>query len=254
MSRTRAKFDNGTLGYRYGEETVMRLSPVEFIEDFIGANNGAGFPGKYIAAENTTSLWRTTETNLNLAIASVANASGGVVQITADADDNAELGLLAFNDSLLFRLNEGLVFECRAALQVLPTTVGGELTTVLMGLASATAAVPDNVAVNAWFRLEGAGAGAVLWETDDNVAVDDDDNATGVSVVATVYHYYRIDCTDWTTPKFYIDGVLVGTGNMAALAAPSVQPYFRVDKQLAANNTSIGTLYLDYVRVWQNRS
>jgi hypothetical protein len=254
MSRTRAKFDNQTLGYRYGEETVMRLSPVPFFEDFIGADNGAGFPGKYIAGENTTALWRTVETNLNLAIATVNDAASGIVQITADADDNAELGLLFHNDNLQFRLNQGLLFECRAALNVLPTTVAGELTSVIFGLGSATAAVPDNVAVNAWFRLEGTGTGAVLWETDDNVAVDDDDNPTGVSVIATAFHIFRIDCTDWTTPKFYIDGVLVGTGNMAALVAPSVQPYFRVDKQWAAANTSLGTLYIDYVRIWQNRS
>ena len=250
MSRTRSKWQLQTLGYQYGEETVLRLSPVQFQEDFIGANNGAGFPGKYIAAENTTSIWRTVETNLNLAIATVANAANGIVQITADADNNAEQGTIFFNDSLLFNLKQGLIFECRAALHVLPTTVG-ELCSVYMGLASANAAIPNNIAVNAWFRLDGTGA--ILWESDD-ATIDDDANATGVTAVADVYHIFRIDFTDWTSPKFYIDGVLVGTANMAALAAPSIQPFFRVDKQFAAANTSIGTLYLDYVRVWQNRS
>ena len=251
MSRTRAKFDNHTLGYQYGNETVMRLSPVQFFEDFIGANNGAGFPGEYIAAENTTAIWRTVETNLNTAIAVVDDAANGIVRVIADADNNAEQGLLYFADNLQFRLNQGLIFECRAALFALPTTVAGQGVFVTLGLGSATNADPDAVAVNIWFRLQGTAD--ILWETDDNVAVDDDDNDTGLNASAGVYYIFRIDCTDWTTPKFYIDGALVGTGNMAALAAPSVQPCLQAGK-LGAATTSLGTLDIDYVRIWQNRS
>jgi len=249
MSRTRAKFDNQTLGYRYGEESVMRLSPVQFYDDFIGQYTGASFPG--VVDPDTGQRWQTTQTNLNTAIAAVQNAANGVVRIIADADNNAEEGTIHFGDNLVFRLNQGLVFECRAALQTLPTTVAGAGVFAIIGLGSARNANPDAVAVNAWFRLQGTAD--ILWETDDNVAVDDDDNDTGVNATAGVYRIFRIDCTDWTTPKFYIDGVLVGTGNMAALAAPSVQPFLCIGK-LAPATTSLGTLDIDYIRVWQNRS
>ena len=229
----------------------MRLSPVQFYDDFLGADNGAGFPNEYIAGENTTAIWRTVETNLNADIAVVNDAANGIVRIAADVDDNAEEGTIFFNDNLQFRLDQGLIFECRVAMSVLPTNVGGELTSIIFGLASANAALPDDVAVNAWFRLEGTAD--ILWETDD-ATTDDDDNDTLENAGAGVYDTYRIDCTDWTTPKFYINGALVGTGNMAGLIAPEVQPFFRVDKQWAAANTSLGALDIDYVRVWQNRT
>lgn len=252
MSRTRAKFDNQTLGYQYGNETVMRLSPVQFYDDFLGQYTGTYFHDKFMAVDgNAEALWGIVQTNLNADIAAVQNAANGIVRIIVDADNNAEQGLLYFADNLQFRLTQGLIFECRAALSTLPTTVAGAGTFVTLGMASATNADPDAVAVNAWFRLQGTAD--ILWETDDNVAVDDDDNDTGVNATAGVYRIYRIDCTDWTTPKFFIDGALVGTGNMAALAAPSVQPYMQAGK-LAAATTSLGTLDIDYIRVWQNRS
>ncbi len=107
-------------------ETTDVMAPVKLFDDFLGnAFN------KYVANENTTSLWRTTETNLNTAIALVADAVNGAVQITIDADDNAEVGFIGFADNECLSLSQGLIWECRATWVTLPTGAGGELTPAL---------------------------------------------------------------------------------------------------------------------------
>ena len=52
-------------------------------------------------------------------------------------------------------------------------------------------------------------------------------------LVADTYHVYRIDCTDTSAVKFYVDDTLVGTSDMSttlSAAEAKVQPYFNVSK------------------------
>lgn len=248
---TKAKWKSGKLSFYDGYETVKPLSPVVFEDDFIGA-----YLNKYTALEQTGAVWKTVETSINLAIALVDDATNGIAQITVDADDVTALGVLYHGDNQQFSLKQGLMMEFRANLAVLPTTADSTLTTVVMGLASATNAVCDSVATNVWFRADGSGA--LKWESDDG-NTDDDDNATSVTAVAGTYNTYRIDARSLANGvKFYIDSALVGTTgdfntNLTASEA-KVQPYFRVSKVKGAKNVNTGTLYLDYVKVWQNRS
>ena len=229
-------------------ETTWMGSHVQWIDDFLG-----GFLQKVTAGENTVAPWTTTETNLNLAIGLVADAVNGIAQITIDADDNAEVGFMGWNGQESLSLMQGLIWECRAALHVLPTGAGGELTSVLFGLAGAYNADPDSVDVGAWFRLEGDAN--IFWESDDD-ATNDDDNDTGVDAVIDTFHVFKIDATDTSAVRFYIDGVLVGTADMSGLTTTTalVQPVLWALKTKAAANVTVATLYVDYVKVWQKRS
>ena len=248
---TKAKWLSGKLSFYDGYETVKPLSPVVYEDDFIGA-----YLDKYVASTNTLALWKTVETSINLAPALVANATNGIVQLTCDADDVTLIGTLYHGDQLAFSLKNGLMMEFRATLAVLPTTADSTLTTAVMGMASAHHATPDSVATNVWFRAEGSGA--LLWESDDG-NTDDNDNATGVTAVAGTYNIYRIDARSLAAGvRFYVDSALVGTTadfntNLTASEA-KVQPYFRISKVKGAKNVNTGTLYVDYCRIWQNRS
>ncbi|KKN07936.1 hypothetical protein LCGC14_1061900, partial [marine sediment metagenome] len=119
----------------------------------------------------------------------------------------------------------------------------------------------DSIDCNAWFRLESAAKTQLLWETDDNVA-NDDDNATTPNQILTAGtmaaqgRIYMIDCTDINAIRFYVDGVLTGAGDMGGLtgAIGNVQPYFAVSKARSSTNTGTGTMLIDYVKVWQDRS
>jgi len=228
-------YDGGT------GEIVKGLYPISIYDDFLGE------------AYNTT-FWGTTETNLNTAIGLSDDVTNGALAIILDADDNAEIGAVHFGDNLGLSINQGLIFETRLTFSTLPTT-GTETVQAVWGIASAHNATLDNVAVNAWFRLESSANTALLWETDDDTT-NDDDNSASTTLVKDTYNIYRIDFTNLAAVKFYVDDALVGTGDMSGASGADfkVQPYFNVSKAVSANNTGTGTMLIDYVRIFQNRS
>ena len=234
-------------------ETLLAQYPIQFYDDFLGA-----YLQKYTAAEDTHALWQTVETNLNTAIELKADELNGVVNLIVDADDNAEVACLHWGDQESLSIERGLIFEARVAFSTLPTT-GTETLQAVWGLAGAHNATMDSIDCNAWFRLESSAQTALLWETDDNVT-DDDDNAASVTLTAGTMaaqgKIYRIDCTDTSAVKFFVDGEQVGSGDMSGLtgAIGNVQPYFCVSKALSVANTGTGTMQIDYVKIWQKRS
>lgn len=244
---TRGRTRAGITEIYDGLETVARMNTVGFEDDFLGTKLQ-----KIVANENTVAPWSVVETSV-AAIAKVANAVNGVVAITVAATDEVELGALYFGDELNFSLLQGLVFEARVAFHTVPTT-GTEKASIIVGLASAHHATPDTVATNCWFKAHGDGIVGI--ETDDQ-STDAAWATTGITFVADEYHILRIDATGGKSDiKFLIDGVVVGTGDMAGLDATKakVQPYIRASKLKAVANTGVASVYVDYVRIWQNRS
>jgi len=235
-------------------ETLMSSFPIHEKEDFSG-----GFVEKVITNENTVARWSVVETDLNAAI--VVETDETVCQLTLDSDDITELAALYWGDQEALDINKGLVIEWRATFSVLPTVGGGtENVHAVMGVAGAHNAASDTIDMNAWFRVEAAANTALVWETDDNT-INDDDNAVSPTIVlvAGTYNVYRIDFTDLTAVKFYVDNVLVGTAPATAFAAVGVtiskcQPYFRISKVKSAANTGVGTMKIDYILWMQNRS
>lgn len=248
---TKAKWMDGNLIYYSGYEHVKPVAPVVFYDDFLGYKLN-----KYIANENTTAPWATVETvGTVVALDDTVNGWAELAITNADSTQNCTL---YFGDNLCFSLKQDLVFECRAGWTVLPTAGGGENSQTVIGLASAHNATLDTVATNVWFRVEAAANTALLWETDDG-NTDDDDNSCATTIAASTYYIFRIDCRDLVNGvRFYVNNALVGTSgdfltNLSDAEA-KVQPYFNVSKTKAAANTATGTMVVDYVRIWQNRS
>jgi hypothetical protein len=251
MSSTKAQWKSGKLSFYDGYETVKPLSPVVFEDDFLGYKLN-----KYIANENTTAPWGSVETAATVVV--VANTVNGVVQLAITNADSTQIACLHWGDQLALSLLQGLIFETRMTFSILPASGTGP-SIATWGLASAHNATIDNVGTNAWFRVASAAPTALLWETDIPGGTDDDANAIALpALVATTYHIYRIDCRDGVTAKFYVDNALVGSGDiatgMSAGTDDLVQPYFNMQKVKGAGNTAIGTMDIDYVKVWQNRS
>ncbi len=234
-------------------ETLQANYPISFSDDFLGYTLQ-----KFVTSTNSKPPWRTVETNLNTGIALKADEINGVVNLIVDSDDNAEVACLHWGDQESLSIERGVIFEARIAFSVLPTT-GTETVQAVWGLAGAHNTTPDTIDCNAWFRLESADKTKLLWEVDDNVT-NDDDNGTDILLTAGTMaaqgKIYMIDCTDPRAVKFYVDGVLKGTGNMRGLtgAVGNVQPYFCVSKARSSTNTGTGTMLIDYVKVWQDRS
>ena len=220
-------------------EWVWRLAPVQFTDDFIGN------------AFDATSKWEVVNSNLAADPGLVDDATNGVAEITLSNDNDAEQGVIYQNDNLQFQLDNKLHFQCRISPHVLPTLTGE----MVMGVASATSAVDfDTIATSAWFKLDGSGA--VVVETDDTTT-NNDDKATGVTLVADEWAVLRIDATDLTSVKFYINGSRVASTttfdmSKATGATGKVQPYFGVQNGVGGADAAVGTLYIDSVAIWQD--
>ena len=254
MGKTRANYNWKNTGFpvvydKTTTESIVPMFPVVFYDDFLGGDivlpaTGtveSGCPWSTLIVANGTA-------------AKVGDAINGVVQLALTAANEAQIAVLDWNDQESLSLEQGLIFEARIAMSVLPT-VGTEGSQAVFGIAGAHNATLDTVDCKAWFKIESAANTALLWEVDDNVTPDLDNDASTVLVAGT-YHIYRIDATSIAAVKFYVDGVLVGTGNMSGLtgAVGNVQPYFNVSKAHTTTSTGLGTMLIDYVKIFQDRS
>ena len=224
--------------------TISADCAVHFGDDFLGYKLN-----KYVTGENTSAPWHTKTAGTPTSVpALLDDTAGGVVQMALAAPNESERSILFGGDQLCFELTAGLVFEARACLHVVPTT-GTEKAVALLGLGSADNVDPDAVASRLWFKLDGTAD--ILWECDDGITPDED-NDTTIDAVADAWHVFRIDCTDPVAPRFYIDGVLRGTAAAAFAAGTTglVQIFAGVEKTTVTTNTSVATLYVDDVNVW----
>jgi hypothetical protein len=219
-------------------ETVKVIADVFFSDDFLGK------------AFDVTNWW----TALDVSAAGlttpvlVADGASGLLSLPLDATSEVQLSGVTWGDHRPLILNQGLVFEARLALSVLPTGA----VVFCAGLCGDHNAAVNTVAESIWFRADGSGA--ITVETDDTVN-ETSVIATGVTLTAGLFAVLKIDCSDITSVKFYINGSQVAAGttfNMSQVAALKLQPVVRIGKEAAA--TTVGTVQLDYIRAWQNRA
>jgi hypothetical protein len=234
---TKAQYRGGVLTYYDGTtfETLHAIAPVWGKDDFEKQ------------ALDTTIGWTALDTG-DATEALVEDAANGVLALTLAATSEAELAGVSWNDKRTLVLNQGLNIEYRFQFSVLPSA---STSIVAIGLAGDHNATLDSVAEEIVFRADGSGA--ITVETDDT-ANETSKVATGVTVLTTDWVVARIDCTTITDVKFYINGNRVAattTFDMSTVAALALQPYARISK---ASSTSVGTVKIDYVKWWMNRS
>jgi hypothetical protein len=244
---TRAKWVNGILTYYEGNshEQVLPMAPIVFYDDFLGA--GAVTIPAAAAAESGMPWAKKIVGAAPPTVAGVADAANGVVQCALTADSQKQDAGLYHDDQRGFSLEQGLIFEARVKVSVLPTLVAE----AVWGLVGDWADGLDAITYSAFFTADGGGA--LACEVDDNTT--DQSAAAGVTVLNTEWKTYRIDFTDLTDIRFYIDGVHVATGTtfkyVATGANAILQPYFGLYK---ASGAGVGTIQVDYCRCWMERS
>jgi predicted RecA/RadA family phage recombinase len=221
-------------------EGTRGLDDVVFFDDFQGAS------GALLTETGSLGVW--DDTIVGAApptVAAKADAHGGVMAALLTATNEAQQACLHFGNQLGFELAKTKRFEARVSIPTLPTGSAD----LVIGLATDHNATRDSVASHAWFRLNGSGA--VVVETDDSVA-DNDDVATGVTWVAATTKLLMIDLSDLADVKFYIDGVRVAAGTTFSMAGytANLQPYIAAGK---AAGTDVGGIEVDFVRVTAER-
>jgi len=223
-------------------EAADFLAPVdvgwEFFDDFPQAS-GDTVPAPWAATITDTA---------GTAVADyVDNAAGGQFKIGGDSQSEAQTARIDFGDHLIIDSTKNFVFEARVQVQYADDTAFTADERLVVGLASAYNATLDNVAKNAWFRVEGADT-ALLLETDDG-ATDNDDEDVGQDLANDTWAVLRIEGSDLDAIKFYKDGVLIGDLDAGALTG-NLQPIVAYQRDAGAD---VQVIFVDYVKVWQER-
>lgn len=182
----------------------------------------------------------------------VSSVANGAYQIATVAVSEAEAGQLNFGGQLVIDPTKGPVFETRVRVNMPGAAlVSGERWVVgLCGTHTNAQDVLDNVTISVWFRGEGANL-KLFVEGDDNV--HDANLVDSLQVYAkNVFVTLRIDMTDLTKVKFFVNGVQVSpTVNLSSLTSSNLlQPIFCFQRDAGAN---IDQLQIDWYRVYQGR-
>lgn len=245
---TKAKYIGGvqTLFDSSSFETVSKASPIQYRDDFLSpgklvipaagsAESGADWVKKIVGAAPPT-------------VAGVANAVGGQIACTLTSASQKQDAVLYWGDQKGLDITKGLVFEARIQLSVLPSAAGVQ---AYVGVASDWIDGIDNNTCYAQFCA--TANGALLVRSFDGTTTKS--VASGVTLLTTDWAILRIDATDITDVKFYVNGAQVSAGGLVNFAATGtlavLQPFMGLYKPSGAG---VGTLLIDSVKAWQNRS
>ena len=246
MGSTKAKWRANQLAFYDGStyETTLPLAPFYWIDDFVtdAQIKAAGVPG-----------WTVVDTSLagDTTPIQVADISCGAFQVMLDTDDEEEESGLHMNDQREINLDNGPIIEFRIKASTLATALAELYFGVAGDYVKGTVVAADQgPLIHSFFVMDGSGIVTIHTDDTENETAAGG-IATGITVLATAYHVYRIDFTNVADVKFYIDGAGVATTttfNMSQGTAVKVQPYIMCYKSAGAG---VGTLEIDYVRIWQ---
>lgn len=211
---------------------------IEYCDDFLGHGE--------LPASQSDSDWLIDDTSSSGTPTYVKGGIGGEAVLTLASTSEVENVCLHHGDDLNFDIDNLLSVEMR----VKTVAALDPATTIVVGMGSARADDPDAVAANAFFKL--AGSNAIVVETDDGTN-DNDDVATGQSLVATYRKLVISFAAGTSDVRFFVDGARVAastTFDMSGYTA-GLQPIFQIQKTADTNTDSLS---IDYIKVTSRRS
>jgi len=222
-------------------------APIQFSEDFQGAGHTVTLPAMGSPAAGYPWVKKTQGTPTG--VAGVANGAGGQMSLALAATSEKEEATLTANDQLTWDTTKTIIYQSRLQLSVLPSGPGVE---AVWGLSSAWIDGPDNASFYIEFGC--TGNGAVNMRVQDGVSQRS--VATGITLVAGVFHLFRIEMDASNVVQFYIDGMGYSTSlaplTWGALGANALlQPYHSVYKPSGAG---VATMLIDSIDLWNLRT
>lgn len=241
LGRTQSLYDGVTF------ETLVRFSPAQLDEDFTGPGHTT-IPTAGSPAAGYAWVQKTVKTAGTPTVGPVANAGGGIIRLALDATSEKQEATLYANDALAWDMTKSAVFEARISNHVIPSAAAVE---VVFGLQSAWIDGPDNASFYA--RFQQLASGVINFQTKDGVNTLSKVDTT--TMVVDTFHIFRIDATDPTNVRFFVDGREISAPKQMSFAATGsnaiLQPYVSVYK---ASGTGVGSVDVDMIQVGMNRS
>lgn len=226
-------------------ERVLIGAPVYYKDDFLGA--GAVVIPAAGSAENGVDWVKKIVGTGPPTVAGVANAAGGQIACALTATSEKQDAAIYQGDQKNFDVTKSLTFDAVAQLAVLPSGAGAQM---VLGMSDVWIDGPDNAAH--YIQFGAKANGTISARIKDGTTTQE--VTTGVTLVAGVAHTFRIDASDVTNVKYYIDGNQVCATTKFAYAATGansiLQPYASMYK---ASGVVVGTLQVDKITVFTGR-
>ena len=225
----------------------MQHATCHLFEDFLGvqlmpdASTNLGGPW---CKKDTSSAGAPTMVGV------ASEATGGLKTLLASTNE-AEIMTLYWGDILSIKWSNILSIGYRLKATAITTAES-----LVFGVASAQNDTEDSVAYNAWFKL--AATSDILVETDD-ASTDDDDNDTGLDIVAATYKEYVIDFRNGLKDvRFFVSGaggylerVLAATTfSLYGAAGTYCQPFVQLSK---TTGTTVPYCTIDWIDIEYKR-
>ena len=212
---------------------------VEYIEDFLG-------PQTLTASPAGSDQWDIADTSSSGTPTYTVGGINGEATLAFDNTSEIQNVCLFKSDVLNFDIDYIHSIELRVKTVATLDTA----TSLAFGLCSARNDAIDSLAAHASFRL--IGSNSLVVETDDSVN-DNDDVATGATLVDT-YKRFVIDFTGGkSNVKFLVDGVRVAASTTFDMSNYSAgfQPYVQLQKTADTNTDSV---VIDYIKIVSKRA
>jgi hypothetical protein len=199
------------------------------------------------AADGVVRLLHTTASNTTEACLLSASASSPIAAKDSDGNSNE------------------VVLEVRAKITLSTDTAfdASSIYSVYIGLwrptaVTASATLVDGLDDNAAFLLGGiSGTNSIYCETDD-VTTNNDDKDSGIDFTSGTYHVYKIDMTDLTNVRFFVDGVDANNGNtfdMSGIGATDyLEPFVLFSRTDTGGTERAHSMDIDYIKCTWKRS
>ena len=176
--------------------------------------------------------------------------TNGEATLSFDTQAEAQNVCMAFEDDLNFDIDLIDHIEMRVKMG---QATADSATSFACGLASARNDAIDTIGEAALFRVIGSGSTTNLVVESDDGTNNNDDIATGTTLV-NAYKKLVISFANGTADvRFYVDGARVAASQLFDMSnyTGGLQPYFQLQKSSDANANSV---VIDYVRVKSRRS
>lgn len=214
---------------------------VEYCDDFLGHGE--------LPAAQSDSDWLVDDTSSAGTPTYTKGGIGGEATLAFDSQAEIQNVCLHHGDDLNFDIDniDGVEFRVKMGQAAIDAA-----SMVAFGVCSARNDAIDTIAAQASFRVIGSGSTTALVVESDDGTNDNDDVATGTTLI-NAYKRFYIDFSGGTeNVKFYVDGVRVAastTFDMSNYTA-GLQPYVQIQKTADANTDSV---VVDYVKIVSRR-
>jgi hypothetical protein len=174
----------------------------------------------------------------------------GIYRMKLASTSEAERCAVYLGDDCCISPTKKPIFEARVAIT---TASPNAAETLIIGLVSARNDTVASIADHCMFKWTGANNN-ILIDTDDGTT-DTSDQDTTSDWVSGTYYKFKIDMSDLTDVKFFIDGerqLRSTTFDVSAMAASDyLQPIVEIQK---ASGTTVPQVDIDYISVLWERS